>query len=154
MRAADSYYATSPVPIQNGALFTLLKRIHTEDIWDLTLAKNILAVSSLHVTRSHDCQSICNWLGKIEPTWEEFWITDLGAELGIRGYLCPMATKWKALFLWNFYQLTFSLLLISSTDECFIALYPAPSLNSSIKKSFCSPWLFLWHKKCRLVDTY
>ena len=28
--------------------------------------------------------------------------------------------------------------LISSADECFIALYTAPSLDSSINKSFCS----------------
>lgn len=45
----DSYYATSPAPTQNGTFFTSLTydKIHVEDILDLTLVKNILALSSL-----------------------------------------------------------------------------------------------------------
>lgn len=45
----NSYYATSPAPTQNGTFFTLLTydKIHGEDILDLTLVENILALSSL-----------------------------------------------------------------------------------------------------------
>lgn len=67
---ADSYDAISPASAQNENFSTLLiqDKIHIKDILDLTLVKNILALSSLYVTRSHDCQRI---LSLALTTWPD-----------------------------------------------------------------------------------